>query len=225
MSSADFAPQTTEFMPTAGDQRLDRIADSLQSQGDELDASIHEDYADTRLLDGLSEYCARTGDNMAEYFRHSSRFAQLARQTRHTDLFARSQPVHIPESNDNLHHNGQARRAESGYRMDMDYIRANGVDPGHVLYFRVTQPSAGTPKPEYYWTTDLMEVTKELQAELGPEQSAHAIVLVSTLAEIAQNGGLMNDVNDDNGIAVRQIGLAPFDQQHSMFSFKREDWS
>lgn len=89
-----------------------------------------------------------------------------------------------------------------------------GVDPEKVLMFRVTQP--GGPKPEYYWTTDFMEARGSLALELGEAQRKTSIILVDTLLSVAENGGLIRDMNDDQGVAVRQIGTAPYDQESAI---------
>lgn len=117
--------------------------------------------------------------------------------------------VIIPET---IHHNGRTRRSEQGYRIDVEYLRSIGVDPSKVLFFRITQPS-DTPKQEYYWTSDYRETKQGLTAEIPVSQRSSAVILVADLDTINSNGGLIQDINDDQGLAVRQIGVGPFDQK------------
>ena len=112
------------------------------------------------------------------------------------------------------HRDGRPRRAESGDRLDFERLRNYGVDPTKVLIFRVTQPS-DEPVPELYWTTDFMEVRGGLSVELGKQRKT-AVILIDTLDSVARNGGLMRDVNDDSGVAVRQIGLEGYDQSDAI---------
>ncbi len=110
------------------------------------------------------------------------------------------------------HADGRARRAEEGYRINVEYLRSQGIDPSKVLFFRITQPSSD-PKPEWYWTSDYFETVKGLRQEIPQDQRNTAVILVADLETIHQNEGLMTDVNDDSGLAVRQIGNASFDQK------------
>ena len=198
---------------------LSAMKDSLADQGQRINETLFHQLDDVRFIEGLEAYCAASGERVEDYFYHSNRFATL---DRFAGLFDRNQPVVIPESDDNRYHTGSLRREEEGHKMDFDHLAAAGIDPKYVLYFRVTQPTDGTPKPEYYWTSDLHETKAGLDYELG--MRAHtAIILVSTLAEIAQPDGVMDDINDDQGIAVRQISLTPFDQSRAMFTMRRHD--
>ena len=47
-----------------------------------------------------------------------------------------------------------------------------------------------------------------------------AVILGTSLDAINTNGGLIQDINDDQGLAVRQIGLSPFDQQSALIRIK-----
>ncbi len=46
------------------------------------------------------------------------------------------------------------------------------------------------------------------------------MILVADLETINQNQGLIQDINDDQGIAVRQIGRGSFDQKRVIARFK-----
>lgn len=107
---------------------------------------------------------------------------------------------------------GSMRPAETGPSINLDYLREKGVDPNGVLIFRATQLS-DTPKPENYWTTDYYETRRGLTAEMGPEKRKNAVILVSTIGQIAQNGGIIKDINDDNGLSVRRVDTGNFNQQ------------
>lgn len=126
------------------------------------------------------------------------------KQTEATGLFGPEKT--IPPS---LKADGSPRPSESGNIVELGFLRENGVNPERVLVFRATQPS-DVPKPEAYWTTDYFEAKKGLSAEMGEDKRKAAIILVATLGAIAQNGGLIKDKNDDNGLAVRRIDTDNF---------------
>lgn len=112
---------------------------------------------------------------------------------------------------------GTPREVEVGFELNLDYLRQKGIDPSRVLVFRRTQPQdAASPKPELYWTTDYWEVAKGLTAEINGKARENSIVLISTLSAINENGGLIRDVNDDNGIPLRQRGSGTFDQNSNL---------
>lgn len=196
---------------------LDEIEAQLKAEGENLNPIFLDMCdADSVLLNGLNWVYEQQGIPPSEYIKHSNRLANLPKRS----VFSETEHVVIPVSDDNVHAWGESRRHEEGPKLDIDYIVSKGVDPKYALFFRVTQPSNGQPKPEYYWTTDFNEVRGGLRDELGASAET-AIILVSTLDTIAQNGGLMWDINDDSGIAVRQIGLDTFDQNKALFSFSR----
>lgn len=114
--------------------------------------------------------------------------------------------------------NGRWRSSQEGYRINIDEVIRQGIDPSFVLFFRLTQPSE-KPKPEWFWTSDYFETRFGLQREIPPEQRSTAVILVADLLTINENHGLIQDINDDNGLAVRQIGFAPFDQKRAIARF------
>jgi len=124
--------------------------------------------------------------------------------------------VNISET---AHEDGRTRRAESGQRVNVEYLRSQGIDPSKVLFFRITQDS-DTPKPEYYWTSDYGETQRGLRVEVSPEKRKTAVILVADLETINQNDGLIQDMNDDEGLAVRQIGTGNFDQRKALAKIK-----
>ena len=93
------------------------------------------------------------------------------------------------------------------------------IDPSKVLFFRRTIPSKD-PKPEFFWTSDYFETRQGLTAEISPKNRDTAIIIVASLDAINKNGGLIQDINDDQGIAVRQIGTDNFDQNLALTKFK-----
>ncbi len=187
----------------------------LEAEGEEPNWIILSVLDTPRFITGLQTYCEKSGDNIEEYLRHSSRYAKLRRGGKTGDLFS-GEEVHIPQLGQNWE--------ERGRTMDMQYVRSQNIDPAHVLYFRVTQPmESGKPKPEYYWTSDLGEVSRGLNLELGA-QAQTAVILTSTLEDIASNGGLIDDINDDSGIPVRQIGTEPYDQGRALFVMPRQHY-
>lgn len=195
---------------------MDSILAELIRGGENVNPALIDRLDDERLLLGLADLAKTSEISAAEYVWHSNRYSNI---NRFGPLFDRSRPVTIAASKDNLLFNGSARREETGYLLDLDYVVAQDIDPNLVLYFRVTQLS-GEPKPEYYWTSDFSETKNGLRKELGASADT-AVILVSTLGEIAKNGGLISDVNDDNGIAVRQVSLATFDQSNALLILNR----
>lgn len=202
----EYFPINIEGEGKAAYERLiSGIFQELQDEGEEINPMYWEK---TEIYPFLANIEA---SELKEYIRHSNRYYSL---TRSSDLFDRSKKVVIPVSDDNKHAKGQLRREEEGYKLSFEFLKSISIDPTKVLYFRVTQPSL-EPKPEYYWTNDASEVVGGLRVELGRQRET-AIILVSTLWAIAQNGGLIDDINDDDGIAVRQIGFDVFDQTDAL---------
>jgi hypothetical protein len=224
--SADLNLDLLALLPVQEDpyqsdgQALSRITEQLGVDHEDVNPDLMNQLDDYRLLDRLQAHCEHTGIPLIEYVRHSNRFSNL---NRFGGMFNPDALVTIPEGTDNVHANGHPRPHEEGHRMNLNYLRGKGVDPRYVLCFRVTQPMGDQPKPEYYWTSDFKETRDALNAELGLKQAATALILVSTLEAIAQNGGLIDDMNDDQGVAVRQIGLGPFDQGQAIATLNRVD--
>jgi len=186
-----------EAFPPENPDLMDRVVNELEEEDEPLNPALIDKLNQSDLLE------AKVGVDLKEYIRHSSRFSLLARRG---GIFGHI--AAIPQTHNNLDVRGDLRRHEEGPVVDMGAVVDNGVDPSHVLYFRVTQPSEA-PKAEYYWTR-----------ELGAG-ALTAVILVSTLAAISQNGGLIRDMNDDDGIAVRQIGFEAFDQSEALAVLSR----
>lgn len=190
----------SEYRDDSG--RVSTAIKELEDAGVYVDECIANAWRDKLLLDTLEA----KGVNIAEAIAFTGEFNRLAPH-------AFQEVVELPTGHGS-HRDGRPRRAESGDRLDFERLRNYGVDPTKVLIFRVTQPS-DEPVPELYWTTDFMEVRGGLSVELGKQRKT-AVILIDTLDSVARNGGLMRDVNDDSGVAVRQIGLEGYDQSDAI---------
>jgi hypothetical protein len=182
---------------------------------------IIEYFQDPNLFPALPEEIRNSEERLTEIVQNTSRFADLIHKERKkrwsgdlTGLLA--EEVQIPETE---RADGRTRHAEDGYRVNVDYLRSIDIDPSKVLFFRLTQPS-DEPKPEYYWTSDYFEVLRDLSAEVSGKQRESAVILVADLETVNENKGLIQDMNDDQGLAVRQIGNGPFDQKRTIARFK-----
>lgn len=172
----------------------------LSETGEYIDGGITLAWKHDLLLDALEERRI----NLQEVIKNTSAF-NLAKR-----LVFSETVMELPEGH-GTHANGTPRRSEEGLILDMDKVRACGIDPSKVLIFRVTQPSE-EPKPEFYWTTDFIETRGGLGLGLGSQRKT-AVILVDTLESVYGGGeGLIRDVNDDSGVALRQIGLQAYDQ-------------
>ncbi len=194
-----------------------RIADvtlTLLAKGENINPFIIRYFENPRLFNALPPELRDSDQALGEYITNTGRFDDLIHRERQarwqgdiTGLFG--EEVHAPEV---PHADGRTRKSESGYKINIDGLSAKGVDPAKVLFFRLTQPADDLPKPEYYWTSDFSETSHGLNMEVSPEKRSKAVILVDSLDNINKNGGLIQDINDDRGLAVRQIGTAPYDQ-------------
>jgi hypothetical protein len=187
--------------------RMEKILTLL---ADRSSPGVYSMFCEPKLYENLPEEVRSNDELLAEYVRNTGKFVDLI----YDEIFDRSnkpkilgQNTHIPETQ---HADGSMRRAENGHLIDLEAVKKNGIDPEKVLFFRVTQPS-DKPKPEYYWTTDFYETQRGLSQEISPEKRRTAITLVANLKTIAGDQGVIKDLNDDQGVAVRQISTEPFD--------------
>ena len=192
---------------------------SIESALENANPIVAEYFLSTELADALKENVAY-GD-IVSMIDNSSKFDEIIQKELNkrwdedlTGLFG--EETYIPETKIS---GGRTREAETGYRINTEYLGTIGIDPSKVLFFRVTQPSE-TPKPESYWTSDYFETIKGLRREISPEKRENSIVLVTSLETINQNQGLIQDINDDSGLAVRQIGTGPFEQSKAITYIK-----
>lgn len=172
---------------------------------------VYEMLDDPKLLNALPAHIKQP-EVLALYLEHTSRFAEADKRK-----FLKEE-VTLPQTQ---HADGRTRREERGQRVDTEELRNMGIDPAYVMYFRVTQPS-DTPKPEYYWTSDLTEVKQGLTQEITEDARSKSVILCSTLDDIASDAGVMTDVNDDSGIAVRTLYTGDYDQQRALAVIKQE---
>lgn len=193
------------------EERMDQLTKTLISEGFKINPLTIKYFHDPNLFRALSQEMQSGNQLLLEYIMNVGKFNDLINTGDISGLLG--EEVHLPESK---HSDGRVRRAEDGYKINLDHLRSVGIDPTKVLFFRVTQPMGEQPKPEYYWTSDYYETLKGLTREIPPSQRKTAIILVADLQTINENGGLIQDINDDNGIAVRQIGLGSFDQKKAI---------
>ena len=191
------------------DEAMQKAMTDIASQSHEVSPFIFELFTEEKFFASLPAETQRSPELLGGLLLHSSRFDTLLHQKPET-IFG--EVVQVAET---THADGRIRHEEEGPRIKVDDLREAGIDPSKVLFFRLTQPS-DQPKPEYYWTTDYGETMKGLRMEVSEERRRTAIILVADLATINQNEGLIRDRNDDNGLAVRQIGLDTFNQSKAI---------
>lgn len=197
--------------------RIDKLTEELGTYGEGRSKLVERYFKDVAFFNALPEEVRNSDTELSELIRNCGRFDNIIEsersrrsQTGNSDLFG--EKIEIPETQ---HADGRTRRIEVGYKVNTDALSARGIDPTKVLFFRISQPSS-VPKPEYYWTSDYFETQHGLMMEIPSVQRKTAITLVASLSAISSNEGLIQDVNDDSGLAVRQIGAGVFDQQHTI---------
>jgi len=204
-------------------QTFDLATAELREERETLDPILLENLsmADSgKLITELARVAEQDPSLLKEYIRHSSRFSYLARAEKLDRLFDWGNEVTVEADSADADQYGHIRREEAGYRLNMEFVEKSEIDPKYVLFFRATQP-ADQPKPEWYWTSDYAETVHGLRAELG-DQSSTAVILVSTLEEINRNGGLINDINEDEGVSVQQVGSKSYDQSEALCMVTRQ---
>jgi hypothetical protein len=212
------APDEVSGHQSIIDTCVDNIA---QKYNEDVHPLTYDIFSDEHLFKALPDAYKIDGIGIENLMLHTSRFTRLAKREMGrrlegdaTGLFG--EEVSIPET---THANGGKRRAESGYRINVDYLLKHNIDPTKVLFFRSTQPS-DSPKPEWYWEIDYYETKRGLQQEISGDQRRTAVTLVATLDKINRNGGLIHDCNTDTGLSVRQILPQPFDQRNAIAIFR-----
>jgi hypothetical protein len=197
---------------------MSQISPELFSKSDvtqkkDINPIIYELFNDLDIINALPDNVKNNPDVFNSYLSNTSNFANLISSRDQKYL---GEEIEIPET---IHADGRIRRDESGQKINLDYIESQGIDPKKVLFFRVSGDS-NEPKPEYYWTSDYYETAKGLHQEITAEARSKSTILVSDLKTINENGGLIKDINDDNGLAVRQIGTNNFDQSKCIAKIK-----
>lgn len=183
-----------------------------------------EMFQDPDLFKALPKDITNKTDVLASYIQNTGKFNALIYTERSKRALGDNsgllgEKVHLPEFD---HGDGKTWQAEDGYKLNLEYLESAEVDPSKVLFFRRTQPMVESPKPERYWTSDYFEVVKGLNVEISGDRRASSMILVADLKTLNENGGLIQDVNDDNGISVRQIGDHPFDQSQAIARISQE---
>jgi hypothetical protein len=213
-SGASIAPEAVQEKNKGVIKSINDVFTYIARQREEVHPLIAEYFADPDLFNSLPQEIKNDVAKFASLVVNTSKFAEYASMVRNNrqsknDLKLFVEEISIPET---VHEDGRTRQAESGRKINLEALRAQGIDPAQVLFFRTTQPSS-SPKPEFYWTSDYYETVKGLTREIDPEKRKSSVILAANLDVINMNGGLIQDVNDDNGVAVRQIGTENFDQQ------------
>jgi len=201
--------------------RMDGITNNLIERGNQVNPFILKYFKDPDLFNSLPSEIRDSDQMLSELLDNSGKFNDIIHLEREKRWNGDTsgllgEKVDIAET---LHAGGRKRRAESGYKINVDYLRTKGIDPSKVLFFRASQPT-DEPKPEYYWTSDYFETQRGLTVEIPAEQRKTAVILVADLETINKNGGLIQDINDDEGLPVRQIGVAGFDQSLAITKIK-----
>lgn len=179
------------------------LANHLTKKGISVHPFVYEYFTDPKFFNSLPSLIRQNPIAMLRLLNANSKFYEVVNDPR---LYNKEVKISA-----NTHQDGRQRMFEQGPKVNLDYLVSKGINPAHVLVFRVTQPSA-VAKPEYYWTTDFYEIQKGLRREISEEKRRSAVLLISNLETIARNGGLIRDINDDNGLSVRQINNTPFNQ-------------
>lgn len=221
--SFEFSPQMPP-RPKLDHESIDRLnllIYEVTQSGEGMSPFALECFKDPDLYGALPELIKSDREALKQLMMNMAKFNSLIHVER-KKRWSGDQSGLLAEEitlDETQHADGRKRRSEAGYRIHVEYLRSQGIDPKKVLFFRTTQPS-DTPKPEYYWTSDYFETRRGLRQEIPTEQRRQSITLVADLETIAQNGGLITDINDDSGLAVRQIGTGPFDQSLVLATIK-----
>lgn len=200
-----FTPPASEKHPDA-QHILDHINQRLAERGFNLHPMTREIFETKLFIEHLPSQLRENIDELASFAEHSSRLQELLYDQR---IYGETLTLSRHGSHDRIHPD------DEGQRVLLDELRKLGCDPKHVLIFRVTQPS-DAPKPEGFWTTDFFETQRGLTREISPEDRMRSVTLVSTLATVSGDTGVIRDINDDGGLAVRQIEMKPFDQKQAL---------
>ncbi len=208
----------------AVDAHIDSLEADLEAKGARVNPFTTEYFHDPDLFHALPSEIRNHDALLSEYIEHTGNFNNLISSERSkrfqgdtSGLFGEEVTVAKTKTS-----NGRLREEETGYKINVDYLKTIGIDPARVLFFRATQPMSDQPKPERYWTSDFNETVKGLNREIPPTLRKTAVILVSDLQTVADNGGLLQDINDDSGLAVRQISPAPFNQHRAITQFKAQ---
>ncbi len=215
---AEEIPQKKNYDAKQVDAIVGAVAGKLQARGEAVDPVLYDAITEPTLFNVLAEVPGFIEDHLEKILENSSKFSSLLGQTKRNPgnsklLFG--EEMTLPEV---TYPNGQVRAAETGRKVLVDKLAAQGIDASYVLMYRLTMPSE-MPKPEAYWTSDYHEVRRGLAVEWPLEKRRDAVILVGSLARISE-GGLTQDQNDDQGLAVRRLSSDPMNQGDFAARFK-----
>lgn len=191
-------------------QLKDSLDQAITTQHRTIHPFVYEELTDPAILDAWRG----TTSEFIECVFHSSLFAeQLSIERRFFDrgdttrFFGEIQEVSSPDKT------GSIKQTEPV--INVDFLVERGIDPTKVLFFRRTHISKD-PKIERYWSSDFDAVRRGLIVERRGESRRNNVILVTTLALLNSNGGLIADGNDDNGLSVRCLGQELFNSDSAL---------
>lgn len=185
---------------------IDALRLRLSEKGVELHPAMERLFEKKAFFEALPNDLRNDAERLAQYAEHGSRLMELLHDER-----VYGEWLSLPRTGKD----GRVHAPTEGQRVNLNVLRELGCDPEFVLAFRVTEQS-DTPKPEPFWTTDYFETQRGLHQEIPEEQRAKAVTLMSDLATLAGEAGLVRDINDDSGLAIRQIDMKPFNQKQAL---------
>lgn len=191
-------------------EKISPLIERLRNEGVEPGILTTDIFLDTKINDSFLSKLST--EEQYQYLKNTSKFESKLKKDRWLNASGSSETLFGPEDTapEVIKQNGDLRRAETEKTINITNIRESDIDPSKVLIFRTTQLSDES-KAELYWTSDYFQTLRGLSVEMGKTKES-AVVLVSNLEEIC-NGGAIMDTNDDNGLAIRRISSAPFDQK------------
>lgn len=208
------APPTAMLLEVKS-RRIQNVISQAMRNGFAPHPIIYELFSESRSINRMPDRIFQNEEELSRYFQNTSRFAD----TKIGEILG--EIVAVPSVD---YGNGFIREALSAPRIDIESIIQRGIDPKYVLMYRRTQPTDGNPNPEPFWTSDFNEVIAGLQKEIQGKKRESSVILVSDLETINEAGnGLVQDVNDDQGISVRMIAPGPFDQSKIIGTAKPYD--
>ncbi len=193
------------------------IVHQISQEGEDIPQIMTKVFSDSRLFNALPIAIRENAELFGAYLVNSSRFYEILTNEQRKNFEGETRGLFGPviTLSHGTHANGKPRRTEEGYEINVEYLSSQNIDPTKVLFYRKTQPGTD-PKPELYWTSDFYQTQVGLQKEISGDAAESAVTLVCDLSTINNNDGLIQDVNDDSGLAVRQKGIDTFDQKNCL---------
>lgn len=199
------------------------ISDEFEQQGYNIHPLIFELFTDNDFVSQIPDNIKNNQPEIARYMFHSSRLFDILNKETEKKFIGETSGLlgespRIDGSQTGLE---TENRNQHGPVVNVKYLETLGIDPKYILFFRVTQPQKEEPKLESYWTSDFYETQKGLTREISPDMRKTSITLVASLAEISGDSTLIQDINDDSGLAVQRLSTTPFNQNRSLFVIAR----